>query len=153
MLDLKGLRTEIQTDPEHLGYAAAVATGSANQIAESINTPRYAAYGPIPITPVLIWLATWGIMPRLREAAQGEDRQVAGIAEVAMMLVSNPNIPALDVGLQPVQYMLTALVQAGVIPMEASDDLLALGATQKSRAEILGFDTVTADDVSRALEE
>ncbi len=152
MLDLDALRTEIQTDPDQLGYAPAVATGSANQVAAIINAPRYAAYGPIPITPVLIWLAKWGIMPRLREATQGADKQIAGIAEVALLLVQNPNIPALDVSLPAVQQMLTALVLAGVIPIEASDELLALAPIQQSRAEQLGLGTVTADDVSRALE-
>jgi len=152
MLDYDALRTEIQTDPAQLGYGPAVATGSHNQVAALLNEQRYPAYGKVEITPVLIWLAKWGIMPRLRAAMQSDNPAIAGIAEVAMMLVSNPNIPALDVGLPEVQQMLTALVQAGVIPLEASDELLNLAATKQSRAEVLGFGTITADDVSRALE-
>ncbi len=152
MLDLDALRTEIQTDPDKLGYAPAVATGSANQVAALLNEKRYPAFGPVPITPVLIWLAKYSIMPRLRAAMQSDKPAIAGIAEVAMMLVSNPNIPALDVALPEVQQMLTALVLAGVIPLEASTELLSLAATKQSRAEVLGFGTVTADDVSKALE-
>ncbi len=152
MLDLNALRTEIVMDPEQLGYGDAVATGSDNQVAALLNAPRFPAYGKVEITPVLIWLAKYGIMPRLRAAAAGDNVEIAGIAEVALMLVSNPNIPALDVGLPEVQAMLTALVQAGVIPLAASDELLDLAQIQRSRAEVLGLGTVTADQVAKALE-
>lgn len=151
-MNIEALRTEIIMDPEQLGYQAAVATGSDNQVAALLNAPRYPAYGKVEITPVLIWLAKWGIMPRLRAAAAGENVDIAGIAEVALMLVSNPNIPSLDVSLPAVQQMLTALVMAGVVPMEASEELLTTAAIQRSRAEILGLGTVTADQVAKALE-
>ncbi len=151
-MNIETLRTEIVMDPEQLGSQAAVATVSDNQVAALLNAPRYPAYGKVEITPVLIWLAKYGIMPRLRAAAASENVEVAGIAEVALMLVSNPNIPALDVGLKDVQMMLTALVQAGVIPAEASDELLTLALVQRSRAEMLGLGTVTADQVAIALE-
>ena len=152
MLDLDALRTEIQTDPDKLGYAGALATGSDNQVADLLNMRRYPGYGPVAITPVLIWLAKWGIMPRLRAATQSDKPDIAGIAEVAMMLVSNPNIPALDVGLPEVQQMLSALVIADVIPLAASEELLTQGMVQRSRAEILGMNTVTADQVAQARE-
>ena len=152
MFDLDALRAEIQTDPDKLGYAGALASGSDNQVADLLNLHRYPGYGPVAITPVLIWLAKWGIMPRLRAAAQSDDPAVAGIADVALLLVSNPNIPSLDVSLPAVQQMLTALVMAGVVPMEASEELLTTAAIQRSRAEILGLGTVTADQVAKARE-
>lgn len=152
MLDLDALRTEIMLDPEQLGYGDAVESGSDNQIAGLLNAPRYPAYGKVEITPVLVWLAKYGIMPRLRAATSSANQTIAGMAEVAILLVNNPNIPALDVGLPEVQQMLTALVQAGAIPGEASDELLTLATVQRSRAEVLGFGTVTADQVAKALE-
>jgi hypothetical protein len=151
-MDTQALHSEIINDPAGLGYAADVATGSANHVADLLNAPRYDAYGKVLITPVLIWLAKYGIMPRLRAATQGDDKAIAGIAEVAMMLVSNPNIPALDVGLLDVQVMIDHLVTAGVIPVDAASELMDLATVKRSRAEVLGLGVVTADDVSRALE-
>ena len=55
--------THSHGDPDGPGTARlcdALATGSDNQVADLLNMPRYPGYGPIPITPVLIWLAKWG---------------------------------------------------------------------------------------------
>ena len=147
------LRNELTLDPAGLGYAPLLADGSATQVAALLNEPRYEALGRVAITPLLEWIAVHGIMARLRAAAAGTDAQVASIAEVALMLVSNPNIPALDLSRPRVQEMLAALATAGVIPQDAHDELLALGTVRESRAQQLGLGTVTADDVSRAVEE
>jgi hypothetical protein len=152
-MDDSALRDEILKDPEKIGYAPAVATGSANQVADLLNAPRYDGLGKVEITPVLIWLAKYGVMARLRAAVNGADPSIASIAEVALLLVQNPNIPALDVGLSDVQMMLGALVQADVIPEDAAAELSALAAVRQSRAEVLGLGVVTADDVSRTLAE
>lgn len=144
---------ELDYDPAGIGYAPLLAAGSANQVADLLNEPRYDAFGSVPITPLLEWIAAHGIMARLRAAAAGDNAEIASIAEVALMLVSNPNIPALDLSRPRVQAMLTALTQAGVIPQEAHDELLSLATVQQSRAHQLGLGTVTADDVSRAVEE
>jgi len=146
------LRDELTNDPAGLGYAPLVAAGSHNAIAAALNEPRYDALGSVPITPMLEWIAAYGIMARLRAAAAGSDAQIASIAEVALMLVSNPNIPALDLSRPRVQTMLDALMQAGVIPQDAYAEVLALATIRTSRAHQLGLGTVTADDVSRAME-
>ena len=147
------LRDELTNDPESMGYDPMLAAGSHNAVAALLNEPRYETLGSIPITPLLEWIAAHGIMARLRAAAAGENAQIAGIAEVALMLVSNPNIPALDLSRPRVQTMLLTLTVAGVIPHEAHDELLALATVHVSRAQQLGLGTVTADDVSRATEE
>jgi hypothetical protein len=146
------LHDELSKDPQALGYAPLLAAGSANGVADLLNAPRYDALGKVGITPLLEWIAAYGVMARLRAAATGENAQVASIAEVALMLVSNPNIPALDLSRPRVQQMLGALTQAGVIPQEAHAELLALATVRVSRAQQLGFGTVTADDISRAME-
>lgn len=152
-MDLKRLQAEILEDPAGIGYAGAVAKGSANQVADLLNAPRFDGLGKVEITPVLIWLAKYGIMARLRAAALDTDHaEIASIAEVALLLVQNPNIPALDVGLPDVQFMLDALVQAAIIPSQAADELRALATVKRSRAEVLGLPAVTADHVSMALE-
>lgn len=150
--DLANLALWLKADALSLNDGDAVESGSDNQIAGLLNAPRYPAYGKVEITPVLVWLAKYGIMPRLRAATSSANQTIAGMAEVAILLVNNPNIPALDVGLPEVQQMLTALVMAGVVPMEASEELLTTAAIQRSRAEILGLGTVTADQVAKALE-
>lgn len=146
------LHDELANDPVDLGYAPLLAAGSANQVAALLNEPRYGALGSVPITPLLEWIAAHGVMARLRAAAAGDDAQVASIAEVALMLVSNPNIPALDLSRPRVQTMLAALAQAGVVPQDAHDELLALATVRVSRAQQLGLGAVAADDVSRAVE-
>lgn len=150
---MSALRNELIIDPHGLGYAPLLAAGSANQVASLLNEPRYEALGSVPITPLLEWIAVHGIMARLRAAVAGTDGQVANIAEVALMLVSNPNIPALDLSRPRVQEMLAALATAGVIPQDAHDELLELGTVPESRAQQLGLGMVSADDVSRAVEE
>lgn len=151
-MDYTALRNELSTDPAKLGYAPLLASGSANQVATLLNASTQQGLGSVPITPLLEWIAAHGIMARLRTAASGSDAQVASIAEVALMLVSNPNIPALDLSRARVQAMLSALTQAGVIPADAQAELLGMAMTYVSRAQVLGLGYVSADDVSKAME-
>jgi|MGYP001001554848 hypothetical protein len=143
---------ELTTDPEALGYAPLIAAGSHNRVAEILNRPRYAALGKIGIAQALIWMAKHGILARLRAAVQGSDPMIASIAEVATMLVSNPNIAEIDLGLTDVQTMLGALVAAEVIPSAAHDELMAIAMVQRSRAEMLFGRTITVDEVSEVLD-
>lgn len=147
------LRDELANDPEGLGYASLLAAGSDNRVADLLNEQRYETLGSVAMTPLLEWIAQYGVMARLRAAAAGENAQVASIAEVALMLVSNPNIPALDMSRPRVQQMLLVLTTAGVIPQEAHDELLQLATVQQSRAQQLGMERVSADDIGRAREE
>ena len=147
------LRDELINDPEGLGYAGPLATGSHNAVADMINTPRYPALGSVEITPLLEWIADHEIMARLRTAASGGDTALASIAEVALMLVSNPNIPSLDLSRPRVQRMLGALYAGGAVSTEAYEELLDMATIQVSRAMALGLGTVAADDVSRAIAE
>jgi hypothetical protein len=151
-MDYVALRAELTTDPAKLGYGPLLATGSANRVAALINESTQQGLGSVPITPLLEWIAAHGIMARLRAAAAGEDAAVASIAEVALMLVSNPNIPALDLSRVRVQQMLGALGAAGVIPAEAQAELMGMATTYVSRAQVLGLGAVSADDVSKAME-
>lgn len=151
-MDYTALRQELTTDPAKLGYGPLLAAGSANRVADLLNAPTQAAYGKVEVTPLLEWIAAHGVMARLRAAAAGGNEQVASIAEVALMLVSNPNIPALDLSRPRVQAMLGALATANVIPADANAELLAMAAVSVSRATVLGWGYVSADDVSRAME-
>lgn len=147
------LHDELINDPNGIGYADPIAAGSHNVLADLLNTPRYGELGSVGITPMLEWIAAWGIMARLRAAVNGPDQSLASIAEVALMLVSNPNISSIDFSRPRVQQMLTVLATAGVFPQDAYDELEMLATTQVSRAKQLGLGTVTIDDISRALEE
>ena len=151
-MDYTALRAELITDPAKLGYGPLLAAGSANRVAVLLNERTQQGLGSVPITPLLEWIAAHGIMARLRAAAAGTDAAVASIAEVALMLVSNPNIPALDLSRVRVQQMLGALTAAGVIPADAQTELMSMATTYVSRAEVLGLGWVSADDVSRAME-
>jgi hypothetical protein len=151
-MDYVALRAELTTDPAKLGYGPLLAAGSANRVAALINESTQQGLGSVPITPLLEWIAAHGIMARLRAAVAGDDVAVASIAEVALMLVSNPNIPALDLSRVRVQQMLGALTAAGVIPADAQAELMGMATTYVSRAQVLGLGAVSADDVSKAME-
>lgn len=150
-MDLTTLRTELQTDPLTLGYAPLVEAGAHNAIADMLNQKQYPTLGKVEITPMLIWIAKYQMMARLRTAAAGSEPTIASIAEVALLLVQNPNISAIDFGLPDVQTMLAALVQAGVVPEPAYQELLQTATTQVSRAQRLGLSHVSAEDISQAL--
>jgi hypothetical protein len=147
------LHDELTNDPAGIGYAPALAAGSHNVVAALLNAPQFDALGSVGITPMLIWIAKYGVMARLRAAAAGDNPQIASIAEVAALLVQNPNISAIDFSLPDVQAMLAALAQAGVISAEAYQEVVALATVHVSRAQQLGLGTVSADDVSRAMAE
>ena len=151
-MDYSTLHSELVNDPEALGYQSPLSAGAHNQVADLLNEPRFGALGSVPITPLLEWIAKYGVMARLRAAAAGSDPEIASIAEVALMLVNNPNIPALELGRERVQQMLGALTQAEVIPQEANDELIGMATTQRSRAAMLGLGWVSASDVSKAME-
>ena len=151
-MDYTALRAELTTDPAKLGYGPLLAAGSANRVADLLNAPTQAGLGKVGITPMLIWIAKYGVMARLRAGAASSDPALASISEVALMLVNNPNIDAIDFGLPDVQAMLGALAQAGVIPADAYQELTDIATVQRSRAQVLGLGYVSADDVSRAME-
>mgnify|MGYP000917485113 FL=1 len=146
------LKQELQQDPLGLGYAPLLAVGSANQVAALLNESRYPTDGPVTIEQVLRWAAKYAVLPRLQVAAQSDNMALAGIAQVGLLLTQNPNIPTIDLGLEDVQQMFAALVQAEVISAAQRDELFAAGVTLRSRADVLGLGTVSADDVTRAME-
>ena len=152
-MDYTALRTEIQADPDALGYAPLMAAGSHNQVADALNEPRYPSPGKVDIATALIWIAKHGLMARLRAATGGDNAQVASIAEVALLLVQNPNIPAIDLALPDVQQMFAVLVAAGVITADGRDELFVASTVMQSRAASIGLGVVIADDISRALAE
>ena len=152
-MNYTALHTEIQTDPDALSYAPFVAAGAHNQVAALLNEPRYPGPGMVPITTVLIWAAKYGVLAKLRAATQSGSAELASIAEVGLLLVSNPNIPAVDLALPDVQQMFGVLVAAGVIAADERDELFAYSIVMRSRADVLGLGTVQAGDVAQALAE
>ena len=151
-MDYTVLRAELTNDPAGLGYGPLLAAGSANRAAALLNEPTQAGLGKVAITPMLIWIAKHGVMARLRAGTAASDPALASISEVALLIINNPNIDAIDFGLPDVQAMLGALAQAGVIPADAYQELTSIATVQRSRADVLGLGAVSADDVSKAME-
>lgn len=152
-MDYLALRAELQTDPAGLNYAPFIEVGSHNIVAALLDLPRYPRPGSVTVSTVLIWAAKHGVLAKLRAAAAGDNPQVASIAEVALLLVQNPNIPAIDLALPDVQEMFGVLVAAGVIAADERDELFVLGTVALSRADVLGLGIVREDDVARDLAE
>lgn len=140
-MNLTALKTEVQTDPTALGYAAYLATGSLSPIVDLLNAPRAGvtvfrgvipSYEIVNATEPTEWAA-------LSSAEKQRYQTLTGAGQVD---VSNANVRA----------AFSAMFAAGTATRAA---LVALASRVGSRAEQLfgAGVAVTADDVARALRE
>lgn len=152
-MDYNKLKQELLQDPEGIGYLALLESGAHNVIEEVLNQKQYTRYGTVGIDKTLIWLAKYGVLPRLRAASNGVNTEVASIAEIAILMVQNPNIASIDLGNTEVQTMFDVLVSAGVIQINEKDDLFAQSEVLKSRSEVLGLGFVSSGDIANVAAE
>lgn len=152
-MDYEKLKEELKNDPSSFGYSTMLQNGSHNLIEEVLNTKQFEEFGFVGIDVALIWMAKYKILPKLRMAQQSGVDSVSAIAEIAILLVQNPNISRIDFGIPEVQAMFQALVDAGVIAEVERDELLSKSVTLKSRCEILHIPYVSAHDISMVAQE
>ena len=156
MIDYPALKTEITTDPTHLGYAAFVASGEDWRIADLLNSKSQSLPRPVPLAKILVWGAQTGVRKAIEAAANNASSPVQGIALATIDLLRGGLVSALDVtdpAIGGTGGMLDALVSAGVMTADQKAQLVALNALPTSRAEVLfSFDSyVTHGDVAIAL--
>ena len=144
-MDYQALKTEIETGP----LATECAGQSDDDVAAILNDKRFMATGERYVTTrtVLAELgATAGaaILDKLESAATQS-------SPVKWMLKFLTQDSGLDVGQTETQGCIGALALAGVLNADEATALNGMALKTCSRAEIAGFGTVTAGDVSRAL--
>lgn len=152
-MDYQKLVEELKLDPEGLGYEAMLLSGSHNLIEEVINAKRFLMPGLVGIDTALIWMATHGILPKLRVASTSSNQDVAAIAEIAILLVQNPNISKIDFGIPEVQTMFGVLVSAGVISSLERDEIFNKSLVYRSRCDVLQLPYVSAQDIANIAQD
>jgi hypothetical protein len=68
MIDYIILKTELNTDPSGLGYAAHITTGNESQLAFILNRPRYIFKDLVPISSIQYYIDVSGLRPSLMDA-------------------------------------------------------------------------------------
>lgn len=143
-MDYAALKTEIETGP----LATECAGQSDDAVAAILNDNRYTAIRERYVTTrtVLADLgATTGaaILDKLEAAATQS-------SPVKWMLKFLTQDSGLDVGQTETQGCIDALAIAGVLTTDEATALKSMALLPTSRAEILGFGTVSYNDVNKA---
>lgn len=143
------LANEINSGPLAAELAPHVAAGNDGAIAEILNTPRYAAVGPVSRAHFAIWAAS-GPRSAIEDHATNPNSPLrASALTLKDFLIGAAD--SLELDNASVAEMLSGWLDAGAITQGQHDALLALGARTISRAEQIGMENITAADVARAL--
>ena len=143
-MDYQALKTEIETGP----LAAECVGQSDDAVAAILNDNRYTATKECYVTArtVLAELgATTGaaILDKLESAATQS-------SPVKWMLKFLTQDSGLDVGQTETQGCIDALALAGVLTTDEATALKSMALLPTSRAEIIGFGSVSYNDVNKA---
>ena len=153
MVNLAQLKTELQTDPAGLGYAAHVphAPGS---LADLLNAQSATMAKPRMITARGI-IASYGLGPAAGAAFLDKlEALSAGVPAIKWAMKFLQAESGIDVGEPATQAMLASLVGVGGVTQTEVDGVKAMANQPASRAEVLfGAETqITEADVRAALE-
>lgn len=153
-MDFAALRNELLSDPAGLGYAAKLPGGETGAIAELLNAKTFTA-------PRSRWISELGVMELYPDGAEAADamlekletfadtrQRFAGVVRRVLRFMRGDGF---DIGSPTSQSILFILAQAGVITADEAGKLKSLADKPTSRAEILGFGSVTEQDVIGAL--
>lgn len=153
MVNLAQLKTELQTDPAGLGYAAHVphAPGS---LADMLNAQSATMAKPRMITARGI-MASYGLGPSAGAAFLDKLEVLsAGVPAIKWAMKFLHAESGIDVGEPATQAMLASLVGVGGVTQTEVDGVKAMANQPASRAEVLfgAGSQVTEADVRAALE-
>ena len=142
---LSALKSEIQTDPAALGYAAFM-PGDPEHVAGLLNAPRFTAIKSITAATALTWAAQ-GPYAAIVDASNN----VTHPCRASCLVVRDTLTAGLDVHMEDarLQTMFAAwkTVTPAIITQVQYYALIATATQPASRAEILGFGSVTARNV------
>ena len=153
MVNLAQLKTELQTDPAGLGYAAHT-PHAPGILAELLNAPSATLAKTRMVTARGI-MASYGLGPAAGAAFMDKLEVLsAGVPAIKWAMKFLQTEAGIDVGEPATQLMLTSLIGAGGITAAEIDGIKAMALQPASRAEVLfGAGTqISEADVRAALE-
>lgn len=142
------LNTILQTDPYTLGVSLAL-SNEVNR--DKLNVASQKIDAPVIISDLLQWLASTGIMDRLKKQSDLHiSEQIRSICQTVLRMIDRPEILEIDVREAKKVTMLDALVTGGVVTAAEKTDLLDKVAKRSATvAEKEGWDVIylTNNDV------
>lgn len=150
-MDLAALKSEIETDPEGIGYAGK----SHAAIAGLLNAATRDGWRDVTVGEVAGYALLNLAWPGIEAAAESQDSNVRAVARSALELMTNPAIQTVELSKADKRAAFTALldvlVAASAITADHKAGVLALAAATVSRAAELGLGAVTPSHVADAL--
>lgn len=145
-MDTTILSQELASDPKGFGYAAHVAAGDDQILADMLNAVYEDILIPqlVPLYEVKMLLLESGEYLPLTAATSAEARP-------AVELLGDQRFENVDLTIAAVQTMFSALVTQSLISSDTHDSIVKLGYHAGSRAEQLGLGSVSHMDVAKAL--
>lgn len=156
-MNYEALKTEIETDPANLGYAALVAIGSDAGIAHLLNTTPAAQKRHVSTMVTARTLcAKLGFQPGLAILGKLEDQAANSSSQglrIALKYILEwlKSETGLDVGHPEALTFIDGLRQQGLLDDTERNALHALSEVETSRAEEIFGQSVTHTDVAVAL--
>lgn len=153
MVNLAQLKTELQTDPAGLGYAAHT-PHAPGILAELLNAPSATLAKTRMVTARGI-MASYGLGPTGGAAFLDKlDALSASVPAIKWAMTFLRSESGIDIGEPATQVMLTSLIGIGGITLSEVDGVKAMALQPASRAEVLfGVGVqITEADVRAALE-
>lgn len=153
MVNLAQLKTELQTDPAGLGYAAHV-PHAPGALADLLNAPSTTLAKTRMVTARGI-MASYGLGPSAGAAFLDKLEVLsAGVSAIKWAMKFLQTEAGIDVGEPATQAMLASLVGVGGVTQTEVDGVKAMANQPASRAEVLfgAGSQVTEADVRAALE-
>lgn len=144
-MDYAALKAEIENDPKGRGYQGL----SPSEIAALINVPYTTVVQPLPISELIVWMASVNGWAKLESVPV--DSIFYSMARAMLTIVGSSTISHLHLNDPRIAGMADTLVSAGVFTAEERNSLFAAATAQVSRADELELGRVWAGDVAEAL--
>jgi len=145
---LAALKTEIQTDPQGLGYAACF-PAQPGHAADLINAPTQTMVRPISSAIAMTWAAA-GPYAAIVDASNNAASPCR--ASCLAILAAFNSGQGIDLAVPALASIIASWVSAGIITQAQSNALTAIATQSASRAQVLGFNPVLESDIDAALE-
>lgn len=153
------LRTELQTDPEHVGYAALAVDGKhrLEAVHAALHLERDGTYRERPLVPkseVQDYLVGEGLLAVIDRTARNDatDTRLQSIC-IQVVNTLRGDYSAFDLGQARTVAAIDALISAGLATSAQKTALLALARVKCSRAEAVCGAPVSRDDLLKAMQE
>lgn len=148
-MDHQALKTEIDNDPEGIGYVGK----SNSEIVDLLNGSQYTQVLPITVSGLTIWAVGTQEIVDIYDGAQptNTNKAIRAICMGAMHLFGKSNDEEIDLTDPDVANMIDGLVAAGIVEQANKDALIAMATAPAGRSEILFGQKVNINDVRTAM--